>query len=162
MIAIDRGKSIKSKIVIIILIFIFIALIFYLNSTKDCGSDISCFDKVAAECSKASVTAYKDNNQYFYKILGSKKENCIVDIKLLKLSEDQPYDIKQALEGKSMTCTVPKLDLRLQSLNEMKNINDKCTGQLKEAILQITIDKMYEIIVKSIGPIALEAQKNLE
>ena len=41
-------------------------------------------------------------------------------------------------------------------ITKINNLNDYCTGQLKETILSITVEKLYEIIVKNIGNITLQ------
>ena len=151
----------KKKVIGILIVLAAIAVVTFISLPKNCDSDISCFDNSASKCSKAKVTTFKDDNQYMYNVLSKKKDNCLIEVRLLTLSETRPYDLKQALEGKSMTCSIPRVVLQSQTLAQISNLNDFCSGQLKEAILQITIDEMYSIIVKNIGPIAVEFRKNL-
>ena len=151
----------KKKVIAIVVVISIIAIIFLLSLPKNCGTDDSCFNIKTNTCSKAKVITYNNNNQYTYEVLGKRTDNCIIEVKLISLSDTQPAEIKQALEGKSMTCTISRSLLQTQTIKEVENLNDVCSGQLKEATLQITIDKMYEIIVKNIGPIAAEFQREL-
>ena len=79
-----------------------------------------------------------------------------IEVTLISLSANQPADMKQALEGKSMKCAITRETLKSKTLNEIEDLNDNCTGQLKEALLQITIDNMYKIIIKNLGSIAAD------
>lgn len=151
----------KKKVIGLVAILIIILAVFFLSRPKNCGTDNSCFNSAAAKCSKAEVTTFNKNSEYHYEILGKKKDNCIIEATLLDLSDDQTADIQNALEGKSMKCSIPITLLQTQTIDKIENISDLCSGQLKEATLQITADKMYEIIVQNIGPIALEFQKEL-
>lgn len=151
----------KKKVIAIVIVLVAIALVFLIIKTKNCGSDDACFNSASAKCSRAKVTTFSQENQYHYQVLGEKRDNCIIEVTLLDLSDSQPTDVQRALEGKSMTCAVPLTELQTTAVKDMENLIDMCSGQLKEANLQIAIDKMYEIIVKNIGPIALEFQRGL-
>ncbi len=149
-----KSKIDKKKVIALVIIVIAIVSIFFFTRSKQCNSDENCFNSYAARCSKAGVNTLNKDNTYHYEILGNKRENCIVEVTLLRLSETQPVDMKQALEGRSMSCAIPRTTLQNQTMNSIQNLNDYCTGPLKEAILEITLDKMYDLIVKNIGPIA--------
>jgi len=128
----------KNKVIALVLISALAILLYLVNIPKDCGSDDSCFSK------------------YQYEIVGKKNDNCIIEVTLISLSANQPADMKQALEGKSMKCAITRETLKSKTLNEIEDLNDNCTGQLKEALLQITIDNMYKIIIKNLGSIAAD------
>lgn len=151
----------KEKVIGIVLIVIAILAVFFITLPKNCKTNEGCFNTAAAKCSKTKVTTYKEDSRYSYEILGRKNENCIINVKLLELSQAQPADMKQALEGRDMTCAISLETLKTQNLNKIENLNEFCTGSLKEAYLQITIDKLYEIIVRNIGSIATEFSKGL-
>ena len=152
----------KKKVIGIFVLF-FIIINFYLFSLpKNCNYDDSCFNDAAAKCSRAKVISYKEGNEYNYEVLARKKDDCIINVKLARISEEKAEDIRSALEGKSMICSVPEETLKTKSLNEIENLNDFCTGALKEAILEVTVNGMYELVVKNIGSIAAEFNKGLE
>lgn len=151
----------KKKVILLAVLALAIVLLIILSTSKNCESEISCFDQKAAKCSKAEVKAFSNENKYSYEIIGKKSGACIIDVKLLELAPTRTFEMKKALEGKSMTCSIPLKILRKQSITKIENLNDMCSGQLKEATLQLTIDKMYEIIVQNIGPIATQFQRGL-
>ncbi len=151
----------KKKVVLLVVLAVAIVILIILSISKNCRSDASCFDEKAAKCSKAKATIFSKTNLYNYEVTGSKAGSCIIEAKLLQLGPERTPEMKKALEGKSMTCSVPLKILRKQPITTIENLNDMCSGQLKEATLQLTIDKMYEIIVQNIGPIATRFQKGL-
>lgn len=151
----------KNKVIGVVLIVAAIIIAFFLTLSKNCKSNEECFNTAAAKCSKAKVITYSEDNKYNYEILGRKNDNCIINVKLLELSQAQPADMKQALEGRDMTCAISLENLKTKNLNQIEDLNDLCTGSLKEAYLQITIDKLYEIIVRNIGSVATEFSKGL-
>ena len=125
-----------------------------LKAAKD---NEDCFNQYSSKCSKVQANLMnKQGNLYEYKILGKNKNNCIIDAKLITVEESKPAELKQSLEGKSMKCSIPLEELKTEKINEMEKLEENCTGQLKEALLQITIDQLYEIVVKNIGSIALQ------
>jgi len=151
----------KKNVIIVVILGIFIIALFLITLPKNCKSNDECFNNAAAKCSKAKVTTYKNDNLYNYEILGKRENNCLFNVKLEKVSETKTFELKQALEGKRMICSVPKETLQSQSLKEIESLTDLCTGPLKEVLLQINLDKIYEIVVKNIGPIALEIEKGV-
>jgi len=146
----------KKKVAILVFLILVLGVLFYLNTPKNCKRDYECFSSKVSECSKAKVTTNKEDNLYYYEVMGKKLENCIVSVKLLKLSDAQPFDLRRALEGKGMLCSLPMSVLQNSDIKDIKNLNDYCTGQLKEAILDVTLQKLYDIVVQNIGPIASE------
>lgn len=157
-----KNKVSKTKVIILLFLLVCIIGIFFFTRAKNCVNDDSCFNNYANKCSKAKVVTTNNDNKYSYEILGSKGSNCIVMVTLLNLSDSQPNDMKLALEGRSMSCAIARNDLSEgKSIKDIKNLNDYCTGSLKEAILQVTLDKMYSIIVKNIGPLATQFRKDL-
>ncbi len=148
-------KRFTIKLVILFLLIVLLIGFFFLSRPKDCGSGDSCFDSSFIKCNKAKANLVnQDGNTFNFEIKGKSSNNCIVDAKLLKMSDERPVDLRAALEGKSMRCSIPS-DVNIP-ITQIDNLNDYCTGQLKEAMLQISIEKMYEIIVQNIGPLASE------
>lgn len=145
----------KKVIILIIIIFIFLGFVL-LTRAKNCDTDYNCFRNSESKCTLAKVKSENNDNLYEYKIVGRKGNNCIMEITLLSLSQTQPKDLRDALNGRSMKCAVPRDLLKDKTVKEIANINDYCTGTLKEALLQITLDKLYDIIVKNLGQVAIE------
>lgn len=151
----------KKRVFVAVILTIIIIALFLITLPKNCKSNEECFNNAAAKCSKAKVSTYKNDNLYKYEVLGKKENNCLVNINLEKVSESKTVELRQALEGKRMVCVIPKETLQSKSLKEIESLTEFCTGPLKETLLQISLDKMYEIIVKNIGPIALEIEKGV-
>lgn len=146
----------KRKVTIIIVLVIIIISTVIITSAKNCKSDDNCFNKATQKCSLAKVKTFNNDNLYNYKIIGKKSDNCIIEVTLVSLSESQTKDLREALNERSMTCSIPKELFQNKTIKDIDNLNDYCTGPLKEAILEITIDKMYELIVKDIGSLSTE------
>lgn len=156
----DKKKVMTKVYVLIVLIIILFAFLLF-SRPKNCGSDESCFINSFIKCSKAKASLVsKDGNNFNFEIKGSNGKNCIVDAKLISMSESKTYDIRAALEGKSMMCSIPS-DIP-SSITQLDNINEYCTGQLKEATLQVSVEKMYEILVRNVGPLASEFRNVLK
>lgn len=148
-------KRMVTKLVILLVLIILLFGFWFFTRPDECGSDSVCFNSHFIKCSKVkSDLINKDENKFNFEIKGSLDNNCIIKATLISMPESRPVDIRKALEGKSMTCSIPR-DIGTPITN-LDNLNDFCTGQLKEASLQITIEKMYSIIVKNIGPLASE------
>jgi len=156
----DRKKMMIKLVTLIVLILILFGFWLF-NRPKNCSSDETCFNSNFIKCNKAYVVlSDKENNKFNFEIKGHTGNNCIVEAELVSMAESKPLDIRNSLEGKSMTCSIPKDNP--SSINNIENLNDYCTGQLKEASLQITIEKMYSIIVQNIGPLATEFRNVLK
>ncbi len=142
----------KKGIIIVVLLIAIISLIF-ITSAKNCGTDDTCFNKASSRCALAKVTTFTNDNKYQYEIVGKKQDNCILDVTLLNLSTSQSQYLQNALNGKSMRCAIPLEILKEKQIKNIDNLNDYCTGELKESILQITIEKLYDLIVKNLGDV---------
>ena len=156
------GKSLvdKKKVIILVIILLAIVAVFFFSKPKNCESNETCFNSAAAKCSRATLNTLNQDNSYNYEILGKKGDNCLVKVSLIQVSQTQPFDIKQALEGRDMKCSIPFEKLKVP-IKEIENFNDYCTGPLKEAILELTIDRMYEIIVQNIGSVASQIKTGI-
>ncbi len=147
----------KKKVAVLIVLVIMLFTLFYINLPKNCEKDYeNCFSDNVSKCSKSKVLASKDDNLYRYEVVARKQDSCIVKVSLAKVSETQSLDLKKALEGKSMLCSLPMSLINTKDINSIENLNDYCTGQLKEAILEITLQKLYDVVVQNIGPVASE------
>lgn len=145
----------KKKVYILVFLLIIIATLIVMNYTKNCNYDESCFNKHAQDCSRAKANLYRNENEYKFEITGKKEDKCRVVVYMIKANEETISNVRGFLEGKGMVCEVPKTELQ-NPISEITNIKDYCTGPLKEALLQITVEKLYELVTKNIGPVALE------
>ena len=121
---------------------------FSTNSTNfDCGESKSCYDRHMESCKRTKLTTYDEGSTFIYQIARSQGGNCIVDITLSSMPEEADEDSQLLFEGKSMTCSIPKgTEFYTETL-------PYCTGPLKEAIYELTIQKMYNILAQTLGDI---------
>jgi len=159
-----RVKRFSVRGLLFVLVFgvVIVYLIFFSGLIKkDCKQDEECFNKVLSECKASKFIKLAENNFYEYKINGNKGSLCSMDIKLLKMGVGTPFDLVQKLEGKSMKCSIPINVLANQNFDEVGSLMNYCSGPLKEGILELIIDRMYGLIIKNIGEIAIEAREDL-
>ncbi|MBS3175481.1 hypothetical protein J4440_06380 [Candidatus Woesearchaeota archaeon] len=151
----------KEIIVLALVLIIILIFLIILGAPKNCGTDESCFNTKSSQCDKVKATLNREGNQLYYNILGEKNDNCVVRVTMKKVSEAQQIELKQALEGKNMDCSIPMNLIREKNINSISNIYDYCTGSLKEAFLDITLQKLYELVIKNIGTLASGLQQVL-
>ncbi|MBI5391534.1 hypothetical protein HZB00_00875 [Candidatus Woesearchaeota archaeon] len=152
----------KAKYITLGILVALIALLLYLTHTRDCGTDENCFNWEAKGCVRTTVQATSQNNEFRYTIEGKSKNLCVIKVELLKMSPDAPESLRKAIENKGMLCAVPQELLLQKPLSKIEEINEYCTGPLKEVLLQISLDKLEEVIVKNIGPITSQLKTALE
>ena len=152
----------KNKIIYIILILLIIILLLCLISyPKNCKNNIECFTKASLKCSKAKLNYIIGGNSYTYTIKGKRKDKCTVTVFFNKAADMTDPNLKALLENKGMFCEIPR-ELIQGPIFEIPNLNNYCTGPLKEAHMHITIEKMYSIIIKNVGQISSEMKKAIE
>lgn len=161
----EYAKSKKFKnwsrfiILIIILSAIFLGA-YYSGFTREyCGTDTTCFSEKAYNCRPAEVYTSRDNNIYYYKINPTIANQCKLFIKFDRAQEGTPSEHITLLEGKSMTCTMPKSEMRKQDVLDMEGIMPYCTGPLKESLYELIVKRMYELIIINLEEISTEADK---
>jgi|SRR3989344_3693854 len=147
------------KIILGLIVLFIILILFLLSMPKNCKSSDDCFDEASSICKKAKANLVKDNDLLNYYIRGKKSDNCILRITMLKPSEEKSENLRKGLEGRKMDCAVPMSILKEKPLKKIANINDYCTGSLKEAVLEIALQKMYELIVKDLGNVTIALQE---
>lgn len=144
---------------IIILSAIFLGA-YYSGFTREyCGTDTSCFSEKAYSCRPAEVYTSRNNNIYYYKINPTIANECKLFIKFDRAQEGTPPEHVTLLEGKSMTCTMPKSEMRKQDVLDMEGIMPYCTGPLKESLYELIVKRMYELIIINLKEISTEADK---
>ena len=154
------GNRILNKS-LIVLTLIVVVLVIFLGIPKNCGSNEECFNLKASNCKKVKAVLVKDKNEISYKILGKTKEDCIAKVTMQKVSDKYPMEVKEVLEKKSMDCNIPRSLIQEKGITGISNIYDYCTGPLKEAFLDITLQKLYEVVVKNIGTLTSGLQQVL-
>ena len=153
----NNSIYIKGWILIILVILLAVSIYFYIP--KNCKNDEACYAKYAQTCSKAKVGTYKEGNLFNYEIKGKQSNNCIFSIKMEKMKEGSNQQLVELLEGRQMLCQVPLDKFKEKPLLEIKDSTDYCSGPLKEAMLQLTIERLYSVIISNLGNITAELRK---
>ena len=149
----------KISIIFFFILIIFGSLYYIFFYPLDCKSNQDCFKSALQSCKRARLTTLEQGNDYLYTIKGNKEGNCIVDIKLEKLYSAS-YDLITLLEGKSMRCVIPK-EVSLFEKGVEGTIN-YCSGPLKEAMYEIIIQRLYNLIAQDLGSAVVELEDVLK
>lgn len=148
-------RVLKTVILVVIVLYIIISL------PKKCP-DEECFSSKVQSCKAAYLTKEKDGNTYFYSTAEklsnyipykTKNSMCFMEVTLKKTSPTASEEIKQQLEGKSMTCTLPMSILPNLDFEKVENILDFCHGELKESIYELVINKMHNLVLGNLNEI---------
>ena len=158
---IKRESNNKIRIIVGIVILVFLFALVFLGLPKNCKTNEECFNEKASKCSKVKATLLKNDNYLNYYVLGKTKSKCVVKVTMEKVSTRQSDELKIALQGKKMECSIPISILQERNLNQVENIYDYCTGPLKEAFLDVTLQKMYDLVVKNLGTLTSGLQQVL-
>lgn len=153
-------KKIVRIILLILLIFLGILILSYF-SIKECKTDEICFQESLS--TERPSTFIKDNEGtiFLYHFEGCKKEFCQLQITISKVSYSYSEETRQLLEGKSMECTIPKSQLHPQTVTDLEQNIDYCSGPLKEAMYELMLQKIYGVIAKNLGTIIKEMKSSL-
>tara|TARA_Y100000310_G_C20671809_1_gene810709 strand:+ start:442 stop:945 length:504 start_codon:yes stop_codon:yes gene_type:complete len=166
MVEYSLGKKIRYLPQVFFLILIILILFLSAHYTgftrKYCGADTSCFEERVASCNPSEVYTSRDNNIYYYKMIPTLTGGCSVKIKFERAQEGTLQEHISLLEGKSMTCKVPRKHLGEINIIEMEQMMPYCTGPLKESLYELVIKRMYELVVSNLGEIAEQAEKAMK
>ena len=146
-------KKIYKYIIILALAGILLALAFSYLYTPKCASS-GCFQSALAKCGKASYTDIQANATWQYNINGFSGETCAIYVKAVSLKTD--VKTGTALQGKDMTCYIPKNVLGAFMPEEKI---EYCHGLLKEEIQNLIIENMHLYIIQNIGAISEAAEQ---
>ena len=133
-----------------------IAFIFLIFTTyaKDCERDKVCFDDALDSCMNSKYVHVEDTNNYLYEVKGTRGDYCLMTVHMEKMGLEVDSAVKTRLEGKGMVCEV---DPSINVYNT-KELSVACTGPLKEALLQMSVEKLYGFVVKTFGQVLVEEQ----
>jgi len=156
----DHSKWYSLETILIYLAILFIIFVIFASDfEKNCNYDTECFKAAASECKQAKLNVVTYDNTYLYEIKSKEKDSCMISIKLVKLSQNTPSEIVDLFDQKEMICTIPQSELNIDELIEKQGISDYCSGPLKEAMYELIIKRMYDVIAKNFGPIIKEIDK---
>lgn len=156
-----RLTKTQKTVITIAVIAAIVFLIYFFGVIKPTCYDKDCFNKKLSKCSPVKYTKLKNNNMYNYKVSRSLLTDCKLQITMERAAPGSELDIKEALEGKSMKCKVPKHLIKTTDLDEFENLIDYCTGPLKEGMYKLMLQRMYGLVVTQMGDIVKEVQKTI-
>lgn len=147
----NRG-GIKTAVVVgVMVIVLIIAVYFTFFFYYKCG-DIACFKSHQEKCTKTKFSNDGKDVVWDYKIFEKKGGNCEIKVGISKIKVGS-ID-KLPLEGKSMVCILP-----FGSLASPESDINKCTGELKEEMQGLIIQKLHSYIIDNLGEIGEELNK---
>jgi len=149
----------KRQIIITSIIVLFVIFLGFFFFYKKSCKDEECFNEAMYKCKPATYYGYRNNNLYYYKISRS-IGTCRLNIKVNRMAIGTDLDLVRLLEGKRMKCNIPKnIDI---NLNEMENILNYCSGELKEGLLQLMVERLYALVVRDLSGVVEQAEKLLK
>ncbi len=134
-------KKVKYSLVVIIILGLAFSYWFFFLKIEKCET-FECFKKNLINC-KRTTFQREENFVYKYKIIGEKKDECVVEVKILFTGGDPKLN---TLLNKKMTCSLP---LNYFTLPE-KEIK-YCTGPLKEEAQYLLIRDAYTYLSQNLG-----------
>lgn len=135
---------------IALLILVIAAVALYSTFTPVRCNDFACFEAHMTKCRPATyINEGEEEASWKYGVIGTSNKRCDVEVTLLTAKESN-LDLR-LYEGQSMTCSYP---VGISAYPE-KNLAI-CSGELKEGLQSIVIEKLYKYIVTNIGEIREE------
>jgi hypothetical protein len=116
--------------------------------SRECLS-VECFQQYMLDCKKVSYINEETEASWGYDIVGDRNGVCEIEVTLLSAKEGG-LELRQ-YEGNSMTCSY----LLGEFAYPEKDLNS-CTGELKEDLQSVIIDKLYKYVVDNLGEIGEE------
>ncbi|MBI2109966.1 hypothetical protein HYT58_02215 [Candidatus Woesearchaeota archaeon] len=158
-----RG-GVSRKLIAFLLIVIASAATLYVTGfiRKDCKDDKECFNWALKKCISSRVVLVKNNNIYTYGSVHSFGKMCKVDITLERVAVGADLELKRLLEGKSMTCKVPKDKLQQVDIENFEDLMSYCHGELKEGLYELIIQRAYSLIIANLGDVVKELEGTLK
>ncbi len=150
----------KRVAVLAVVIILAVSFYYYFFIGKTC-KDESCFDSAARACRPATYLKENNGNVFKYEIIYSLGSNCRLDISVVEIGKNTPKDIARLFEGKKMECRVPKQSFSSEFL-KLNSALDYCHGQLKEAMYELMLQRLYDLAAKQMGDVVLEIQDTLQ
>lgn len=139
-----RGISWKTIILVIVfLIAVSAALYFSFWYSNEC-LNIECFQDAMKKCSKTQFVNEEPEASWGYIIQGKSDGDCQIKVRLLQAKKGSLG--LEELNGLSMICSLP-LDVFSYPQSDLT----KCTGILKEKLLEIQIKKLHTYIINNLG-----------
>lgn len=159
-----RKKIISKEIKVwqglfVIFILGMLIFIFFINIDRNCKNDQTCFLEATKRCRAATVEVEENGNIFTYSIIGKGKDSCIISVDATDINGN--FNTVELFSGKQMICDVPKTVLQESLIGDVPGLIDYCNGELKEAMYELIISKIYGSIAQNLGEIILEIKKEI-
>lgn len=141
-------KRVKWALAIIATIVLAVAIVYVYFNLREC-KDRECFNAKLVSCSQYRYVDNAEEAVWLYKIQGKSETNtnsCIVDVKLVQIKNGNVAI--SGGEGKNMVCSLP-LGVVVSPPSDI----GKCSGQLREFMQSLIIDKLHQYILSNLGQI---------
>jgi|SRR3989344_1262166 len=151
----------RGYIFILIGILILLSPLYFIFKPKSCDT-AGCFEQAASECKKAKILVDEAGKTVSeYSIKGRKDEDCVLKVEVKKVSSDFSETTRNQFEGKSMLCSIPRNEFSRMKFENMGGNLDYCQGQLKEAMYDAVVKKLYNLVVKDMATVLDEIERKL-
>ena len=98
-------------------------------------SDKECFISAANECQDTSITLTEDMGILKY----SSSKDCVFTKTLVSLNENETQEMKNILQGKSLTCKYEKGKFDQRLVTSLIYGMEYCEGELKDTLGQLIV-----------------------
>jgi hypothetical protein len=140
-------KRVGISFLIFTLLVAVLAGVYYIYLYSSECEDQSCFQEKVLSCDRAHWIREDAEASWRYRILKSSGKNaCIIDVDLIQVNYGNIEAEK--MEGKSMRCEYQKGETRFPE----EDVAD-CTGELKEALQDIIITRLYDHVSEQLDDI---------
>lgn len=115
-------------------------ILFLFSSSPETCNDVECFIAAAKDGNPANFQSTDETNiEWKYQIGRELSGNLVFTKTLLRLDDKELPQIKEFLEGKSLTCKLSDdFDERLVT-SLFYGVGDNCSGELKENLGQLLL-----------------------
>ena len=148
------GRGIGRGIIFVLVLIVVVAAIYFTFFFAYKCNDLACFQAHQAECSRAKFIRDGEETTWKYHIKGKEDGGCEIEVEILGIKKGAVSN--QKLVGKSMSCIVP-----FGSLNSPEADITQCTGQLREELQDLIIQKLHAYVVENLGEIGVELYETL-
>lgn len=154
-----KGSRAKKLLAFILIVIASVAILYAAGIIrKDCRDDKDCFDWALKRCISARLVLVKNNNVYTYASRYSFGSLCYLNIKLERVAVGADLELRRLLEGKGMSCKIPREKIKETRIEDMEDLMSYCHGELKEGLYELIIQRSYGLIISNMN----EVVKNLE
>lgn len=137
----------KWLVALVVLAVIIYVVWFWFFSYASCDN-WDCFNNKLEKCDRVKFIG-GDDMIFEYSVNGKSGDNCNVGVELLVGELNNQDSI--ALEGKAMTCSLPRGVIMLPESNI-----GYCHGLLKEGLQDLIIKELHSTLVQNLGRLNLE------